>query len=310
MARAAGLWLAVALTFLAPAAWGQPSEIDKDAARTLVQQGDERKAAGDYAGALTAYRRADDIMGVPTTGIEMGRMQLKLGRLVAALETFERVAAYPVKDGEPAPFTKARAEAQEKAEDLFSRVPKLSISVSGPPDDTPVELTIDDEAASLPVDQRRLDPGAHEVKAVAAGYTTASESVELGEYDDRMVELRLQLAPETLWPMMWAGYGISAAALVLGSVTGAISLAKASEALEYCDDARRCTPEAESPRDLSVTLAHVSTASFVTAGVAAAVGTAGLVISLMAEDGEARSEPASEAELRVGPGSATLRLAF
>jgi hypothetical protein len=308
--------LAALLGTFAAAAGAQPSEIDKDAARTLVQQGDERRSAGDYAGALEAYRRADDIMGVPTTGIEVGRMELKLGHLVKALEAFERVAESPVTEGEPGPFTEARAEAQKKAEDLFARVPKLSVQVSGPPADVTVELTIDDAPASLPVDRQRFDPGPHVVTATADGYTSASETVELGEYDDRTVDLRLEVAPDTLWPMMWTGYGISAAALVLGTVTGAISLTKASEARDWCDDEGRCTAEAESPRDLSLSLAHVSTASFITAGVAAAVGTAGLLISLMAEDQQTRDEEppaeadAVEADVALGLGGATLRIRF
>ncbi|MEM6791384.1 MAG: hypothetical protein AAF715_27955, partial [Myxococcota bacterium] len=85
-----------------------PSEIDRDAARTSVQQGDERAEGGDFRGALEAYRRADDIMGVPTTAIEVGRMHEELGELVAARAAYLRAAKYPTRAGEPRPVTPAR----------------------------------------------------------------------------------------------------------------------------------------------------------------------------------------------------------
>jgi tetratricopeptide (TPR) repeat protein len=105
------------------AAAGGPSEIDKDAARAAVQQGDERMAAKDYAAALEAYKRADDIMGVPTTSIELGKTHMLLDQMVEAKEAFERAATYPEQENEPAPFTDARRIAKDLAFQLAERIP-------------------------------------------------------------------------------------------------------------------------------------------------------------------------------------------
>ena len=83
--------------------------------------------AGDLTGALEAYRGADAIMGVPTTGIEVARTQIRLGRLVEARDTALKVSRYPVKRREPRPFTDARTEALQLASELAARIPSLQL---------------------------------------------------------------------------------------------------------------------------------------------------------------------------------------
>jgi predicted negative regulator of RcsB-dependent stress response len=69
------------------------SERDRNVARESVYQGDDLVKRGDTRGALEAYRRANAIMKVPTTGIEVARTSLRLGLLVEALEASRQTAA-------------------------------------------------------------------------------------------------------------------------------------------------------------------------------------------------------------------------
>ena len=112
--RAVALLVLVGLLLLpdtAPARGGsgtrEATAGDKETARFLMDDGDRKLRVGDYRGALDAYIAADKIMRVPTTGIAVGRVQEKLGRLLEARDTWLRVARYPVKLDEPEPFTEA-----------------------------------------------------------------------------------------------------------------------------------------------------------------------------------------------------------
>lgn len=301
---------------LAAVAWSlpanardEPSEVDKDAARTLVQQGDDLMKRKEYEEALVAYRRADDIMGVPTTAIEVGRVSLLLGKLVSARNAFEKAADYPMKEGEPAPFTRAREEARQQLDRVSPKIPRITVMVEGIKDGVPVTATVDDEAVALD-EEILVDPGPHTVRAEASGYVTATEDLLLEEYALEDVSLQLEEAPMTLWPMVYAGYGIAGAGLLVGAITGALSLRDAQTVKDACDGNGDTCPTGI-PIDRSRTLAHTSTASFVVAGVAAGIGTVGLVLSLSAEDGGAEgADEGVEARLEVGPSYAGFRLAF
>ena len=64
---------------------------DRETARTLMQQGRELTAKGDLKEALKRFKGADDIMHVPTTGLEVARTQAPLGLLVEARDTIARI---------------------------------------------------------------------------------------------------------------------------------------------------------------------------------------------------------------------------
>ncbi|MBM4360399.1 MAG: hypothetical protein FJ096_20015, partial [Deltaproteobacteria bacterium] len=142
-----------------------PTERDRNVARESVYQGDDLTKRGDFKGALEAYRRANAIMKVPTTGIEVVRTSLKLGLLVEALEACRQTAAYPTKPGEPEPFAKARNEARSIMASLRTRIPTLTVAVMAPDGVVP-QVVVDDTAVTdyvlLPV-----NPGSHRVTVSA-----------------------------------------------------------------------------------------------------------------------------------------------
>jgi isocitrate lyase len=88
----AGLWAGFA---------GAQTDEQRNTARDLMDQGDERVAHQDYAAALTLYRAAHDIMNVPTTGIEVARTLSSLGKLVEARDAALEVLKLPEAPNEP-----------------------------------------------------------------------------------------------------------------------------------------------------------------------------------------------------------------
>ena len=298
----------------------EPSEIDKDAARTSLEQGDERMRAKDYKSALEAYQRADNIMGVPTTSIEVGRAALALGRLVIAYDAFKRTADFPKKPGEPPPFTSARKEAKGLASDIKPRIPLLEIEVTGAASDADVEVLVDEDVIDAWGSALRIDPGLHDIRARATGYDSVSEQVVVQEGERRTVVLKLvalagpaadvATSESSLWwTVAVVTLPIGGASLIAGAVTGGLSLSQASDVREQCDG-NRCPPEVDDKLNSSQTLAHVSTATLVVGGVALALGITALTIAITTSTDEDEEDPSDEIEVTVGPTNVGLTFRF
>jgi len=266
------------------------SERDRNVARESVYQGDDLVKRGDHRGALEAYRRANAIMKVPTTGIEVARTSLRLGLLVEALEAARQTAAFPQKSGEPAPFTKARDEARAVMVSLRTRIPKITIAVLAPSDVTP-QVVLDGAAIGelvlVPV-----NPGTHHVTASAPNLVSAEADVTLDEGETQRVELILKAptgvkivttaTPSTYWPLVYTGLALTVAGVAGGTATGVMSLDAAKELGTRCDPTGQC-PAGEGLEDLidrRNTLGYISTGAFALAGVGAALAIPSLVVSL------------------------------
>ncbi len=136
------------------------------------------------------------------------------------------------------------------------------------------------------------------VTASAEGYSASRRTVSVEEGETKIVELELELDTEqhppagtaerprthdstggsTTSPLVYVGFGVAAVGVVVGSVSGWMSISKASSAKEHCVG-NACTPEARDDLDASLTLATVSDVSFGAALVGAAVGVVALVSS-------------------------------
>ncbi len=298
-------WLLACLLLTEPVA-AQPSAIDKDTARTLVQQGDERKKQGDIEGALAAYKHADEIMGVPTTGIEVGRMHMELGQLVQAKAAFQRVTRHTPRRGEPRPFTGARKAAHRLIKALRRQIPRLTLTIEAE-DLSPeakqeaVAVLIDGAPIMQWLDPIEVNPGRHDVVVAIAGYSTVTKSVKLAKRGTQSLTFRLtreaSAAPppngqpsSTTVPWVASYTGLAGTVLfgAAGTVTGVMSLSAASDVSDQCIG-NACPPRVEEQLQRSRTLAHVSTTMFVLTGLAAASGTVGLVFAL-GDDEEAASD--------------------
>ena len=96
-------------------------------------------------------------------------------------------------------------------------------------------------------------------------------------------------------PLVFAGFGVAAAGLISGTVTGILTLSNASTLRENCPN-DQCMPNNYQGMDDTYALAHVSTASFAVAGAGAVVGLVGLLIS-----GSSSAEPKAQEEAAAQP---------
>src|SRR5215216_121208 len=64
-------------------AWAESAE-DRESARQFLDRGDEQVEKGELEGALASYQAAHELMHVPTTGLEVARLLVKLGKMVEA----------------------------------------------------------------------------------------------------------------------------------------------------------------------------------------------------------------------------------
>jgi hypothetical protein len=222
------------------------------------------------------------------------------GALLAARDAFVRCEAASCPEIITRKCSAWRAE-------VAALVPTLSIVVRGEGVAEPLEATVYvdelERGARGPIE---LDPGLHRVRVVVGDRVEARE-VELAPGDRVELVVALALPPAPIvatpvpapapppspamgtapaaldgpaWPVAYAAFAVGGAALVVGVVTGAVTLARAGELEDVCASAEGC-PQADI--DDARVVAHVATGSFVVAGVGVVVGVIAAVIAAMGE---------------------------
>ncbi len=276
-----------------------PSAADKETARTLFKDGDERFRAQEYDAALKAFRAADEIMGVPTTGLEYARTLMMVGRLLEARDGFIKVANSDQAPEELAAQQLARDEAGELADDLEGRIPAVRVVLTNAPDGSKMRLRIDDiEIPATAVEfARKVDPGTHTVQVFVAGFKPVSREVEVVEGEKKVLDIELEMSvvevdlvdpwgggarspgdnQGVLSTLSWVGFSAGALGLLVAVPTGIFAISAKNTLEDECPRSPVCPPEKQSELDTAKTVAHVSTFGFVFAGVGIAVGVAGVL---------------------------------
>lgn len=270
-----------------------PSSADRATARTLAQEGYVALNAKDYSTAADRFTRALALVHAPTLLRDLARAQVGLGKLVDAQETYNTIIREGVAHDAPAPWVKALADAKVELAAIPPRLPWVTITVTGP---AQPRVTIDGKpisSASIGV-KRPLDPGRHEIRALATGYYTAKRNVTLNEGESLDIAFELEEAPpdapvktddetkgevvvtfaDPAWrkPAMVTSFAVGGAGLVLGAVTGIMALSKHSSLSTDCA-LGVCGPDHKADLDTYHTLGTLATVGFVVAGVGAAAGT-------------------------------------
>jgi hypothetical protein len=236
-------------------------------ARELLREGLDQRDKGDAVGALDKLKAAHALAHTPITGLELGQTYLKLAELVEAREVFISSAHMPMRNGETSRSASARSQSETLAEQLRSRIPSVSIKVTGVSPDS-VALTIDGavvptEALEAP---RFVNPGSHAIAARSTAGGAAETRVDLKEGESRDVELRIVLTggtpseastatasaptaatrplegqPETSRPrshvLDWSLMGAGAAIAIAGGVVMGVEASQGSDAVNHQDRA-------------------------------------------------------------------------
>jgi hypothetical protein len=232
-------------TFLALVALARPasaqSDEEREQARTLMDRGDELAEEKKHIEALDAYQQAHTIMRVPTTGIEVVRMLLSLGRLIEARQVSAEIMALPIQPDEPGQFSEARTEAERLASELDARVPRLTVKLA-----SGSKLHVDgtEKPEVHAGEPFAIDPGTHVLEA-RGGPKSVTKSIRIEERERRVVDLtppkperaaprpartvvrprtQPRETPNTTRVLGWTGIGIGGAGIVFGAITAGLAL--------------------------------------------------------------------------------------
>jgi hypothetical protein len=314
--------LAVALT--SSGAHAEPTAADRETARQLMEDGRALRDKNDLKGALQRFKAADDIMHVPTTGLEVARTQVPLGLLVEARDTIARIRLIPAKANDPVQFKDARTKANQLDASLDGRVPRLTVVVHGAHAGQTLSVSIDGVPVPATVIglPRTVDPEHHVVVAKTED-AEGRQDVDVREGETRSLDVtlvptgspsmpnprpgRMSDAPVVETPavvetshapgvLTYTGGALAAAGLVVGAVTGVMSWSQTSSLSSTCPG-HVCPPASYSSYDSANSLATIATVSFAIGGVGACLA----VISLVVGHEEKRQPASPSAQLRVSP---------
>ena len=285
--------LALSLVTTALSAAAEPTPQDIAQARELGGQAQAAYDAGKLGESEKLWIAASGLYSAaPTLTLGLARTQAKLGKLVFAQESYNRIIR---EQGEATNLSPAFKDALESARGevgaVSARIANVVIVVEGP--ETP-KVTIDGQpvsSAGLGL-KRPVDPGAHVVRAEAPGWKPGETSFQVAESGLAEAKLKLEKAADA--PVAAAGdvgfrtdatptnrshnqtyalvaFGVGGAGLVFGAVTGLIALGKHSDLEDQCPGGR-CPPTVKEDLDSYKTMGTLSTVGFIVGGVGAAAG--------------------------------------
>lgn len=288
---------------LSGVALAEPSADDKAQARALMDEGDRFATAKSWADALDRYRRAHEIMHVPTTGIEVARAQAALGHFIAARDAALTAARMPKQPGEPAVWEEARTEASLLAGTYADQIGAISFARAEPLAVVTLDGAIVDVTSDEPIP---ADPGVHVVRFAAPGGSPIERRAIVDPGGTAHVSLALAPAPSPYRVPMIAGFGAAGLGLVSGTLFGAVSLSHASAAKSACNGGH-CPRSARGDIDGANGFGLASDVAFGVALAGAAVG--GFTLFMAGRASDARSPAQSSFSARPFIGFASIGVA-
>lgn len=246
------------------------SDQDRAAARSLATQGAEAFTSGRFEEAIDLLGRAEAIVHAPTHLLLMARAQTRLGRLVAAKETYLRIVREELPPTAPSPFKKAQQDAREELAAVDPRIASLRIALEGAAGrKIVVKLNGQPVADALLGVHRPIDPGNHVVTVFPPGLSPMEQAISLGDGERKELKIPVPespamapspdgagegqgtwsggpgevppvdppVGPERKTNVLMLGGGIAAAALGVGGVVvGSVFLAKAGATQQEAND--------------------------------------------------------------------------
>ena len=276
-----------------------PSPQDIAQARDLGQQAQAAFDAGNFAESEKLWTGASNLYpAAPTLTLGLARTQAKLGKLVLAQESYNKIIREQSQNpNAPPAFKDALEAAKAEVGPVSARIASVVIHVDGAAN--PV-VTIDGQpvsSAGLGL-KRPVDPGSHVVRAEAPGYKPAETSFQVAESGSAEAKLKLEKAAEVAGPvepapapqdgggskpvevgpgksgnktLAIAALGVGGAGLIFGSITGVLAIGQHGDLSDKCPDGR-CPNNVSGDVDSYKTMGMLSTIGFIVGGVGLAAG--------------------------------------
>jgi len=284
-------------------------ESPRDQARKLAMEGERLFDEGDYKTAILRLQQADGSFAAPTIKLLWAEAHEKLGQLLQAQALYQRVADEKLTVLSSKEFRDAQRTASEALARLEKAIPTMTLVIVGDPLEV-ASLTLDGAAVAAarwgePI---RVNPGEHALTVEIAGRPATTRTIALKEGQSQKVQVqtavpaaapvRSAAAPAVepgggSYAVPLAAFGVGAAGLVAGAVTGAMAMSSMQGFREQCGTALQCPPSFQKELNDAKVLGHVSTVGFAIAGVGAVLGTTFVV--WQAKGGK------TNASVRIGP---------
>ena len=163
-----------------PRAFADPTTAELTAARELFDEGLKLEEKSQWQAALDKFRKVAAVKTTPAVRFHMGLCLENLGKLVDALNEFERAQSDAVSDPSPGGQTVQKSAPKHIAE-LRDRIPRVTIQI--PEGAKDVAITIDGSSVSAAVIGTAipLDPGSHTVRVTATGKVPFEKTFDLVE---------------------------------------------------------------------------------------------------------------------------------
>ncbi|HYQ26960.1 MAG TPA: hypothetical protein VER04_07070 [Polyangiaceae bacterium] len=304
MTRRLAFWsgLSVGLLWVSTSC-AEPTAADRATARSLAGEGYQALQDKDYATAADRFRRADALIHAPTLMIDWARSLVGLGKLVEAQERYEQILREGVDAKAPKPWQRALKDAGSELTQLKPRLAWITISVSGSDD---ARLSVDEahvtiDGAPVPTAalgvRRAVNPGSLQVRVQAKGFLGQKKTVELREGAEEALTFQLEPDPELQASSlvkstppaeapvtshkhtpMYVAFGVSAAGLAVGAITGGLALSKNSDLSAVCNADHDCPSSHEDTLRAYHTFGTLSAVGF---GVGVAGAGVGVTMWLM-----------------------------
>lgn len=271
------------------------AEDDRRKALALMKSGDAKRKDNNFKGALEDFKEADKLAGVPTTALEVAKVQMDLNQLVEAHDTLDRLVHMPQQPNAPAVFTQARTTAEQLILDLAGRIPTIRIELQNVDPAMATQVSIDNTnvpPAALSAPQR-VNPGQHVIVA-KVGTAELKQDIDIAERENKSATFDFkdeagaaqQPTSGKSKALVIGGFSLLLVGVGVGSVTGLMSLSKASDLDPKCPEGN-CPRKYADELSSTKTLGNIATVAFIAGGVGLATGIVGIVTS----GGSSKKEP-------------------
>jgi len=160
---------------------------DLAAAKRHYGEGDKKYKAGDFAGALTEFKAANEIKSTPQAERYIGMTEDNLGHYAAAAEWYDKFLAHVpdklVSEGEEIKKRDAEIKALPGKVHVETTPPGANVTVDGKPQSSPAPTDIE------------LPPGPHAIKLNAPGRLEVARLVDVAFASTQTVSVTLEEAP-------------------------------------------------------------------------------------------------------------------
>ncbi len=313
--------LALAIVWMCPAsAVAQPSDGAgaSAAAEALFQEGRRLFDAKNYAEACPKFAESHKLEPKQGTLLNLAVCHEQDGKTARAWAEFKSVITLARNSGR-----KDREDfARERARALEAKLSRLRVTFLEQVDGVVVKLDGNAFTPAMLSVALPIDPGKVTVVVEAPNRKPWQSVVEVppGPVTVPLVVPALEAAPAAqptptptptpvptpgpgdapdedpeISPLVYVGFGVAGAGLIVGAIGGGLTLAKSSELDDLCPN-EQCTAAEQEELDQAETFANVSNVGFVVAGVGAIVGVVGVVLSIGGDD-----EGANSGEARIRP---------